>query len=293
MRITIIGCGWLGQALARHWYGRHDLVLTTTRPERLPELEALGGRAQLLCGDDQPAMARALAAADAVVLTLAPRGDRQVDAEAYAATYLHTGRSLHALLPALPQLRQIVYTSSCGVYGDAAGGWIDEATPPEPRDAHAAVLLQAEQLLQAAAGQLAVAVLRLGALHGPGRELGPRLARLAGSQRSGDGGTWSNWIHRDDAVAAIDRVVDRGFSGVLNVVDGQPVTLRQLVDGVCAARGLEPVTWEADDPASAGSTSSSPAAGTGLPNRRIRNQRLLDLGVTPASPGVLEQLSAG
>jgi nucleoside-diphosphate-sugar epimerase len=284
LRITIIGCGWLGQALARHWHGRHDLVVTTTRSERLPELEPLGARAVLLRGDDQPAMARALAEADAVVLTLAPTGDRQVDAEAYAATYLSTCRCLLGLLPALPQLRQIVYTSSCGVYGDAAGGWIEESTPPDPRDAHAAVLLQTEQLLSTAAEvaverELAVALLRLGALHGPGRELGPRLARLAGGRRPGDGGTWSNWIHQDDAVAAIDRVVERHFSGVLNVVDGQPATLRQLLDEACAARGLEPVVWGSGEPVE-----------PGLPNRRIRNTRLLALGVNPTRAGVLQQL---
>ncbi len=270
LQITIIGCGWLGLALASHWRQRHGLVLTTTRPERLPQLEALGATALVVQGDDRNAMARALEQAEVVVLTLAPRGDRQVDAAAYASTYLSTCRSLLELLPELPLLRQIIYTSSCGVYGDAGGDWIDESTPPQPRDGHAAVLLQAEALL----GQVAhpVALLRLGALHGPGRELAPRLARLAGSRRPGDGSTWSNWIHRDDAVAAIDRVLESGFSGTLNVVDGQPVTLRQLMDRVCSSQGLEPVQWT-------GGSEQAPAA-----NRRIRNTHLLALGLpTPRS----------
>ena len=276
LQITIIGCGWLGLALASHWRERHGLVLTTTRPERLPELEALAATALVVQGDDRDAMARALEQADVVVLTLAPRGDRQVDAAAYASTYLSTCRCLLELLPELPLLSQIIYTSSCGVYGDAGGDWIDESTPPQPRDDHAAVLLQAEALLEQAvqpvrdggrASAPAVALLRLGALHGPGRELAPRLARLAGSRRPGDGSTWSNWIHRDDAVAAIDRVLESGFSGTLNVVDGQPVTLRQLMDWVCSSQGLEPVQWS-------GGPEQAPAA-----NRRIRNTGLLALGL--------------
>lgn len=281
LQITIIGCGWLGLALASHWRQRHGLVLTTTRPERLPQLEALGATALVVQGDDRNAMARALEHADVAVLALAPRGDRQVDADAYASTYLSTCRSLLELLPELPLLRQIIYTSSCGVYGDAGGDWIDESTPPQPRDDHAAVLVQAEALLGQAAQPVrdggraratAVALLRLGALHGPGRELAPRLARLAGSRRPGDGSTWSNWIHRDDAVAAIDRVLESGFSGTLNVVDGQPVTLRQLMDRVCFSQGLEPVQWT-------GGTELVPAA-----NRRIRNTHLLALGLpTPRS----------
>ncbi|WP_228009237.1 NAD-dependent epimerase/dehydratase family protein [Cyanobium sp. LEGE 06113] len=267
VRISIIGCGWLGTALAGVWQarGQHELLVTTTRPERLAELQALGLQARLLRGGDTAAMADALAEAEVVLLTLAPGGDRQVDADAYASTYLPTCRSLLELLPQLPLLRQIIYTSSCGVYGDAGGDWIDESTPPQPRDDHAAVLLQAEALLGQAAQP--VALLRLGALHGPGRELAPRLARLAGSRRPGDGSTWSNWIHRDDAVVAIDRVLESGFSGTLNVVDGQPVTLRQLMDRVCSSQGLEPVQWT-------GGSEQTPAA-----NRRIRNTGLLALGV--------------
>jgi nucleoside-diphosphate-sugar epimerase len=293
MRITIIGCGWLGMALAEHWRARHQLLLTTTRPQRLTELERLGGEARVVVGGDAQAMAGALEGAEAVVLTLSPVGDRQVDADAYAATYLDTCRTLVSLLDRLPRLRQIIYTSSCGVYGDAGGGWVDESTPVGPRDAHGDVLVEAESLLLQAEGRgadcppLGVAVLRLGALHGPGREVADRLARLAGSRRPGDGSTYSNWIHREDAVAAIDRVLEMGCGGILNVVDGHPVTVRELIDTVCAARGLEPVTWTGP---AGGPVDPSAASGEAPANRRIRCDRLLGLGVELRHPHLLRQL---
>jgi nucleoside-diphosphate-sugar epimerase len=132
-----------------------------------------------------------------------------------------------------------------------------------------------------------VAVLRLGALHGPGREVADRLARLAGSRRPGDGSTYSNWIHREDAVAAIDRVLEMGFSGTLNVVDGHPVTVRELIDTVCAARGLEPVTWTG---VAVGPVDPAAASGEAPANRRIRCDHLLGLGVELRHPHLLRQL---
>lgn len=272
-------------ALAEHWQARHQLLLTTTRPRRLADLEGLGGEARVVLGEDAVAMAGVLEEAEAVVLTIAPVGDRQVEAGAYAATYLDTCRTLVSLLDRLPRLRQILYTSSCGVYGDAGGGWVDERTPACPRDAHGEVLRQAEELLLEGAGRrtgslpLQVAVLRLGALHGPGRDLATRLARLAGSTRPGDGGTYSNWIHREDAVAAIERALETGYGGVLNVVDGHPHTFRQLLETVCASRGLEPVTWTGQAPEGA-----APA------NRRIRSDRLRALGVELRHADLLQQL---
>ncbi len=142
MRITILGCGDVGLALARHWSldPALQLVLTTTRDERRPELEPLAEQVAVLRADDAEALLGALAGSAVAVLCLAPCGDRQVDAEAYAATYRDSMRALRQVLPQLPGLRQIVYTGSSAVYGDAAGGWVDEETPVQPRDDHGRVL---------------------------------------------------------------------------------------------------------------------------------------------------------
>jgi cupin fold WbuC family metalloprotein len=112
-----------------------------------------------------------------------------------------------------------------------------------------------------------VCVLRLGAIHGPGREPGERFRRLAGTTRPGDGRQHSSWIHRDDVVGAIAAAVSGGWDGVVNLVDDRPLPVAELLDQVCAAGGLEPVRW---DPAAA--ASPEPA------DRRISNRRLHRLG---------------
>ena len=123
MRITIVGCGYVGSALASHWHqqARHWLRVTTTREERLGELAPLADAVQLLDAADPDQLHQALENTEAAVFCLAPGGSRQVDADGYEATYLRTMEAVAAVVPQLPELQQLVYTSSCSVYGAAPG----------------------------------------------------------------------------------------------------------------------------------------------------------------------------
>ncbi len=276
MRVTIVGCGYVGEALARLLGAQAQchLTLTTTREQRRAELEPLGNRVLVLKASDPPALKQALESADAAVFCMAPGGDRQVDAGVYAATYRDSITTLLALLPELPQLRQIVYTSSCGVYGDAAGNWVDECSPVVPRDAHAAVLVESEQLLaQARSDQRRVCVLRLGAIYGPGRDLSRRFKALAGTTRPGDGQNHSNWIHRDDVAGAMAAALAGAWDETVNVVDDQPWRVADLLDRICTAAELPPVQWSGASPDS-----------TPMADRRISNRRLHSLGYALLHP---------
>jgi nucleoside-diphosphate-sugar epimerase len=279
MRITILGCGYVGTALARHWrqQGHHQLQLTTTSPQRRAELAALADAVHVLEGADAAGLQAALEGSEVAVFSLAPTGTSQVGAEAYEATYLRSFEALEQVLPRLPRLRQLIYTGSCSVYGDAGGGWVDETTPPVPRDRHGQILLASEQRLQACGdGQRRVAILRLGAIYGPGRELEPRLHRLAGSTQAGDGASFTSWIHRDDVVGALAWAVDSGLEGIVNLLDDEPLTVRELCERVLTAAGLEPVRW---DPQAR--PERTPA------NRRVANRRLHDLGYRLRHPRLL------
>jgi len=276
MRVTIVGCGYVGEALARLLGAQAQcrLTLTTTREERRAELEALGHRVLVLKASEASALKQALDSADAAVLCMAPGGDRQVDAGVYAATYRDSITALLALLPELPQLRQIVYTSSCGVYGDAAGDWVDECSAVVPRDAHAAVLVESERLLaQARSDQRRVCVLRLGAIYGPGRDLNRRFQSLAGTTRPGDGQTHSNWIHRDDVAGAMAAALAGAWDETVNVVDDRPWRVADLLDRICAAAELPAVQWSGASP------EVKPMA-----DRRISNRRLRSLGYALLHP---------
>ncbi len=270
MGLTIVGCGYLGEAVARELQPRRralPLTLTTTVTERHAELTKLADQL-LLCDATDPAqLLAALQHNRTAVFCLAPRGNRQVNADGYRLTFVESLRCLRSVLPELPHLRQIIYTGSSSVYGDADGDWVDESTSPAARNEHSAVLLESERLLtEMGDSKRRVCILRLAALYGQGRELDDRLKGLAGGERTGDGRSFSNWVHVDDAAGALIAAMDGAWSGVVNVVNDEPIRLRDLVDRSLKRQQLEPVHW---------SGGPAPASGGG---RRIRNDKLKALG---------------
>ena len=263
MTLTIVGCGYVGTALAQRLQTRRaqwPLCLTTTRSERLGELQTLADSAVICDATDPDQLMAALKNSRVVVVSLGPKGNRQVDADGYRSTFVDSLACLTSLLPRLPDLEQILYTSSCAVYGDANGGWVDETTPPDPGPGHGAVLLDSERIL-AGITDRRVCILRLGALHGPGRVIDDRLKGLAGSKQPGDGQHYSNWVHVEDAAGALLAAIDGGWTGVVNVVNDEPIRLRDLIHRSLSGQNLAPVRW------SGGSTPQ-------VCSRRIRNDRL-------------------
>ena len=272
---TIVGCGYVGLALAERLQARRPglkLTLTTTSSERLEQLNPLADRVELCDATDPAQLLRALQKSSSAVFCLGPKGDRQVDVNGYHHTFVDSFRCLTSLLPQLPNLRQIVYTGSCSVYGDAQGDWVDEQTRPAPSRGQGEVLLESEQLLSGISDRR-VCILRLGALYGPGRDLDRRLRGLAGLERPGSGATYSNWLHVADAAGALEAALDGAWAGVVNVVNDVPIQLRDLVGRSLRRQGLEPVHWIGDEE-------------PGSANRRIRNTRLKQLGYQLQHPSV-------
>ena len=275
MDLTIVGCGYVGLALAERLQPRRPqlrLTLTTTSSERLEQLSPLADRVEVCDATDPAQLLGTLQQSSSAVFCLGPKGDRQVDANGYRHTFVDSFRCLTSLLPQLPDLRQIIYTGSCSVYGDAEGDWVDEQTPPEPDRGHGDVLLESEQLLSDIVDRQ-VCILRLGALYGPGRDLDRRLRGLAGLERPGSGAAYSNWLHVADAAGALEAALDGEWAGVVNVVNDEPIRLRDLVERSLQRQGLAPVQWLGQcEPGSSG--------------RRIRNTRLKQLGYQLLHPSV-------
>ena len=57
----------------------------------------------------------------------------------------------------------------------------------------------------------------------------------------GDGNQVRDWIHIDDIVAAAMKMYDRDVNGPVNLGTGQPVSMRQLAQMMCAEAGYWPV----------------------------------------------------
>ncbi|MBE9118787.1 SDR family oxidoreductase [Lusitaniella coriacea LEGE 07157] len=244
--IAILGCGYVGTALARYWQKQADLTITatTTTPEKIANLEAITDRALLLKGNNAEGLKTLLQGQEIVVVSVGTRGKAS-----YEETYLKTAQTLVSLLPQFPSLKQIIYTGSYAIYGDRKGQWVDETSPPSPANPNGEILVQTEQtLLNLATNHCKVCTLRLGGIYGEGRELAKIYAPAAGTTRPGTGEEASNWIHLDDIVGAIEFVRQHQLQEIYNLVDDSHLTTGELLKKVLHKSNLAPVTWDSSQP---------------------------------------------
>ena len=251
MNLAIIGCGYAGNALASYWQQNLDqrITVTTTREERLSEIKDIAAQAVVMTGNDAEAMRSIVDNHDTIIVSVAPISNRQVEAEVYAETYIPTANNLVASLSVSLQAKHVIYLSSCSVYGNQKGDWVDENTPVSPTDKHGEVMVQAEDiLLQANQKNINICILRLGGIYGPEREMAKRIGRISGKTLPGTGENFINWIHLDDVVSAVDFVRQKQCQGIYNLVDDMKLSLRELCDLVCTHHDLPKVDWDASQP---------------------------------------------
>lgn len=243
-RVAIVGCGYVGSALGGALVADgHDVLGTTTSDERHEELSQLGIRPAVARVEDVDRLKTLLADRDTVYLAVAA-GGRSRD---YRSVYLAGVRNV---LQAIGGSRvcHVVYTSSTSVYGQDDGSWVDEDSPTEPLTENGRVLVEAEHTLldgTRAAG-ITGTVLRLSGIVGPGRGPANRVVHYAGQVRT-DGEGYVNLIHRDDIVAALRRLLDVPYHGVLNLSDDAPVTRRAYYDRLIAEARVPPIEWRAPE----------------------------------------------
>lgn len=262
MNIGILGCGYVGQAAALPWKkSGYTLSATTRQISRIPDLETIVDQVYLI---DSQSFNRFLATQDILLISVAP--DSPSD---YAVTYLDTAKRVAERTRKLPSLRQILYTSSLSVYGDHQGEWIDEKTPPVPTTVNAKILLEAEQvLLNCATADLKVCIFRLGEIYGPGREIEERIRRTIHTSFAGTGASYTNLIHLEDIVRALDFALQHQLDGIYNLCSDEHIPRQLFYDRICKKERLPPVQW---DPAR-----TSPHQG----NRRASNAKLKNEGFT-------------
>ncbi len=275
--IAILGCGYVGSALADYWQERgHFVTGTTTSRERVASLSQLLSQVVVMKGSDASAVQSLVQGQDTVVVSVAPTGSQVADEATYETTYLATARNLVKALNQAPRVQQIIYLSSCSVYGDRQGEWVDENSPIFSSELRSQVLSEAEQiLLQAAKDNQRVCILRLGGIYGPDRELVRMFGPLAGMTLPGRGERFINWIHRDDIVEAIEFARANELEGIYNLVDDSQLTVKEQVERVCFRYGLPPVHWDPKQPS------------WGRKSLRVSNQKLKAAGYQLVYPQLL------
>ncbi|HQS02350.1 MAG: hypothetical protein B7Y07_11755 [Halothiobacillus sp. 24-54-40] len=145
-----------------------------------------------------------------------------------------------------PAPRAVLYASTTGVYGDHAGGWITEATPPSPAHDRGRRRLNAEsQLTQwCTARQIPLSHLRITGIYAAERLPIERIKARAPVVCLAES-PWSNRIHADDladiCTALIARIeANTPVTGIYNISDNTPRPMSELYFATAAHYGLPP-----------------------------------------------------
>jgi nucleoside-diphosphate-sugar epimerase len=190
------------------------------------------------------------------------------------------------------QLKEIVYLSTIGVYGDRGGQWVDETSEPHPDLGRSNARLEAERGWQSLGERkgAGTAVLRLAGIYGPGQNALEQIAR-GKARRVVKPGQIFNRIHVADIAQTIDAAFTLRASGIFNVADDEP---SPPSDPIVFAAELLGVTPPPEIPfAQAALTMSPMALSFWQECRRVRNDKLKrELGVTLRYPTYREGLQA-
>jgi nucleoside-diphosphate-sugar epimerase len=183
--------------------------------------------------------------------------------------------------------RKVVYLSTIGVYGDHAGGWVDESTPPQSSLDRARMRVAAEQAWTGTA-QGDVAILRLAGIYGPGRNALVTL-RSGTARRIIKPGQIFNRIHVDDIASAIMAAIHHQGGGTWNVCDDEPAPPQDVIAYAAQLMGVAPPAEEAFATAEMSAMARSFYASSA----RVANARLKhELGVELAYPTYRHGLNA-
>ena len=280
----IVGCGYVGSAVAAHFRLQgHEVVGTTTSPERLAELCDLVDHPRIYRAGDPMADASFLEHLDGVLIAMAPT-TATFEEDQYEKVY---GQAVPALVDALRQRQSrsplhVSYLSSAGVYGDQSGAICNELTPPDCSNTANALLASAESaVLSLNDASTQACVLRLGGIYGPGKDIPSYIRSAAGQSVPKNGNHINAWIHLHDIIRGVDFAFEKRLQGIYNLVDDLQFTRRQLSNALCDDQGLPPVIWDNHD-----------RPGARIFNARVSNARLREIGFRPRVASMLDPVAA-
>ena len=288
----IVGCGYLGLRVARLWKQAGEQVCVLTRSAE--KARQLGGEGILAAVADigdvrELDMQLFLETSQAIETVLFAVGYGRQSARPIQEVYaggLANVLSSRVLNSAAAQTCRWIYVSSTGVYGAAAGEFVNEETLPQPARNGGKASLAAEQVLRNHPHGSRGIILRLAGIYGPGR-IPRRDDLLAGSPIDAPAEGWLNLIHVDDA-ARIVVLADQQASvpNLFCISDDSPVQRGDYYRELARLLAAPEPRFVPPDP-------DSPAALHAGSDKRIRPDKLFrELGPKLLYPSYHEGLAA-
>lgn len=236
MNITIIGCGYIGLALAEKLHEKnHFLTCTTKNPKSIPKLSKTTQKSIIMKGTDKKEMSLIIDQNDIIIIT--------VDAdnrEEFESAFLQTAHTIKECASEMSNPKRLIFTSKSYIYGDQNGMWADESTPLRAKDDESKILIDTEKILFSLNDLgWSIAILRLAKVYGPNKEIVDIFKESYKDVMPGHGDYYTNMVHRDDVIGTIDYVIDHDIKGIYNIADDDHPTRLESAKKLCEKLNLK------------------------------------------------------
>ena len=266
MRILIAGCGYVGLRLADRLNGLGHQVFGLRRNPEGPLPFLIWCRGDLTSTEPLLLPERI----DAVVLAAGLRRDAD---ERYQALFVDGyARLLETLRHT--SLKRLVMVSTTGVFAEADGAWVTEASPVDSSRSPSRYYLDAEQ--QVLDARCSSVVVRLSGIYGPERFRLIREVREGRAVICPPPAHYLNHLHADDAAGAIAHLVTLADPEPLYIAsDREPADRNTVLQWIADELGAGELPLDPRPEARPGRRSG---------NKRCDASRLLASGYTFAFP---------
>ena len=254
MRVFVAGgTGVIGQRLVPQLVARgHQVTATTTSAAKLGLLQQLGAEGVVMDGLDAVSVGETVAAAhpDAIVNEMtglsrphAGKPNLRNPDRFFAPTNRLRSEGTDHLLAAAEATGVTTFAAqSAAIFNTTReGGWLKtEEDPLDPGPANARKSAEAIGHLEDVVVKAGGAVLRYGALYGPGAiDDQVKLVRKRMFPLIGGGTGYFSWVHLDDAASATVLALEQQARGVFNIVDDDPAPASEWLPYLAECAGAK------------------------------------------------------
>lgn len=223
--LSLIGCGWLGKALALDLqHSNHNLIATTTHD-----------KAEEFAQSDVPYIQLD------VGLDLVPESIKNSHILIYMVPPLEVSQVKH-FFDQIPSDKRIIFISSISVYGKNLGA-LDEEFEQHTSSTGSPLLLETESYIKNKFSH--ATILRLGGLYGDKRH---PVYFLQGKQGLTGGHAFLHLVHRDDCIKAIKAVMKNSIWGeTFNIVNDVKYRKNEYYPMMAKKLNLTPLQYLHDE----------------------------------------------
>ncbi len=264
MKIAVIGCGYIGIELIKHFKEKsHEVCAVSRNSTKLAFVTSTATKCLVLHNNDENELSYIIEENDLIILTISAGKSKD-----YEKSYIETAQAIKKAAINKGSSKMLIFTSRSSIYGDHNGKWVNESDHLNADDNESKSLIECENILLSMKElNWKISILRLAHIYGPDKTLSQIIMDNSNQNLAGEGHYYTNMIHLKDVINAIDFTINHKMEGTYNVVDDDHLTRKELTDILCKKFKMPKIKWDPQMEIDFGDA-----------NKRVSNYRLKEKG---------------